>query len=73
MIDWFTLLFFSASAIGIWVVWLAVQTGVPAKPAANVAKLAPGYVPSFSLLAFGVALAATAAWCLLVEAVPCPP
>ncbi|WP_287966378.1 hypothetical protein [Diaphorobacter sp.] len=66
LIDWFTLLFFSASAIGIWVVWLAVQTGVPAKPAANVAKLAPGYVPSFSLLAFGVALAATAAWCLLV-------
>lgn len=67
LIDWFTLLFFSASAIGIWVVWLAVQTGVPAKPAANVAKLAPGYEPSFSALSFGVALAATAAWCALVS------
>lgn len=66
LIDWFTLLFFSASAIAIWVIWLSVQTGVPAKPAANVARLAPGYEPAFSALAFGVALAATAAWCALV-------
>ncbi|MGD9774214.1 hypothetical protein [Diaphorobacter sp.] len=66
LIDWFTLLFFSASAIAIWVIWLAVQTGVPAKPAANVARLAPGYEPGFSALAFGVALTATAAWCALV-------
>lgn len=29
LIDWFTLLFFSASAIAIWVIWLSVQTGVP--------------------------------------------
>ncbi|MBS0495338.1 MAG: hypothetical protein JSS31_15610 [Proteobacteria bacterium] len=66
LIDWFTLLFFSASAIVIWVIWLSVQTGVPAKPAANVARLAPGFVPQFSALAFGVALAATLAWCALV-------
>lgn len=66
LIDWFTLLFFSASAIAIWVVWLSVQTGVPAKPAANIARLAPGYAHSFSTLAFGVALAASAAWCALV-------
>ena len=26
---------FSAAAITIWVIWLAVYTGVPAKPAAN--------------------------------------
>lgn len=66
LIDWFTLLFFSASAIGIWVIWLAMQTGFPAKPAANVAKLTPGFVPEFSLLAFCAALAATIAWCALV-------
>jgi len=66
LIDWFTLLFFSISAITIWVIWLSVQTGVPAKPAANVARLAPGFVPAFSALAFGVALAATLAWCALV-------
>jgi hypothetical protein len=43
-----------------------MQTGVPAKPAANVVKLAPGFVPEFSLLAFAAALAASVAWCALV-------
>ena len=66
LIDWFTLLFFTVSALAIWVIWIAMQTGVPAKPAANVAKLAPGFVPQFSALALVVALAATAAWCSLV-------
>ncbi len=66
LIDWFTLLFFSASAIAIWVVWVSTQTGVPAKPAANVAKLAIGFQPEFSVFAFVVALAATAAWCAVV-------
>jgi hypothetical protein len=67
LIDWFTLLFFSGCAFIIWVVWIAMQTGVPAKPAANVAKLAPGFEPSFSLLAFAAALAATLAWAWLVR------
>ncbi len=66
LIDWFTLLFFSISALAIWVIWIAMQTGVPAKPAANVAKLAPGFVPQFSALALVVALAATVGWCSLV-------
>jgi hypothetical protein len=66
LIDWFTLLFFTVSALAIWVIWIAMQTGVPAKPAANVAKLAPGFVPQFSALALVVALAATAGWCALV-------
>ncbi|MCI5069028.1 hypothetical protein, partial [Acidovorax sp.] len=66
LIDWFTLLFFTVSALAIWVIWIAMQTGVPAKPAANVAKLAPGFVPQFSALALVVALAATAGWCSLV-------
>ncbi|MEP6723238.1 MAG: hypothetical protein ABJA77_17485 [Variovorax sp.] len=67
LIDWFTLLFFSGSAVIIWVIWIAMQTGVPAKPAANVAKLAPGFVPQFSVPAFVFALAATLAWCWLVR------
>ena len=66
LIDWFTLLFFTASAIAIWVIWVSTQTGFPAKPAANVAKLAQGFIPQFSTLAFAVALAATAAWCAVV-------
>ena len=66
LIDWFTLLFFSLSALAIWVIWIAMQTGVPAKPAANVAKLAPEFAPSFSWIALLVALAASVAWCSLV-------
>lgn len=66
LVDWFTLLFFSISAITIWVIWLSVQTGIPAKPAANVARLAPGFMPEFSVLALLVALSASAAWCVLV-------
>ncbi|MET0312308.1 MAG: hypothetical protein ABW051_09675 [Burkholderiaceae bacterium] len=67
LIDWFTLLFFSGCAIVIWVVWLAMQTGFPRQPAANVAKLAPGFEPSFSLGALAAALAATLAWGWLVK------
>ena len=66
LIDWFTLLFFSASALTIWVIWFAMQTGIPAQPAANVTKLAPGFTPEFSWLAVAVALAASVAWCRLV-------
>ncbi|MDE2606016.1 MAG: hypothetical protein KGL68_08870 [Burkholderiales bacterium] len=67
LIDWFTLLFFSGCALVIWVIWISLQTGVPAKPAANVARLAPGFVPSFSLLPFALALVATVAWLALVR------
>ena len=67
LIDWFTLLFFSGCAIIIWVIWISLQTGVPAKPAANVARLAPGFVHEFSALPFVFALVATVAWCWLVR------
>ena len=67
LIDWFTLLFFTTCAIAIWVIWIAMQTGVPRQPAANVAKLAPGFEPSFSLIAFVVAAAATLSWAWLVR------
>lgn len=67
LIDWFTLLFFSFCALVIWVIWISLQTGVPAKPAANVARLAPGFVPEFALLPFLLALAATLAWLWLVR------
>ncbi|MBP8286392.1 MAG: hypothetical protein KAX57_06080 [Rhodoferax sp.] len=66
LIDWFTLIFFSGCAIVIWVVWLSMQTGIPAKPALNVARLAPAFVHSFSPITFVIALIATAAWAWLV-------
>ncbi len=66
LIDWFTLLFFSGGAIIIWVVWIAMQTGVPSQPAANVARQAPGFTPVFSLTALAIALSATLAWLWLI-------
>ncbi|MEI8325936.1 MAG: hypothetical protein WCH44_11340, partial [Betaproteobacteria bacterium] len=67
LIDWFTLLFFSGSALAIWVVWISMQVGVPAQPAANVQRLYPGFVPSFSLLPFAIALLSTFFWIWLVR------
>jgi len=67
LVDWFTLLFFSGSASIIWVVWIAMQTGVPRQPAANVARLVPGFEHSFSLVPFLIAVAATLAWAWLVK------
>ena len=66
LIDWFTLLFFTGGAIVIWVIYIAMQTGWPQQPAANVAKLAPGFVSTFSLPLLLVALLATIAWGALV-------
>jgi hypothetical protein len=66
LIDWFTLLFFSGCGIVIWVVWLAMQTGFPSQPAANVRRLVPGFEASFSTWPFMVALLASAAWLWLV-------
>ncbi len=67
LIDWFTLLFFTGLAAIGWVYWIAMQTGVPAKPAASVARLVPGFVPEFSVFALTLALAATVAWFWLVR------
>lgn len=65
-IEWFTLLFFSVSVLAIWTIWFAMQTGFPAKPAANIAKLAPGFIPSFAWLPTMAAILGTAAWTYLV-------
>jgi hypothetical protein len=67
LIDWFTLLFFSGCALVIWVVWLSMQTGWPAQPAANVVRLVPGFTPRFGAVAFMLALLATLVWCWLVR------
>lgn len=66
-IDWFSVFFFSAAALTIWVIFIAMHTGVPAKPAANVMKLAPGFEPRFHAGAALLALAGTVAWAALVR------
>ena len=66
LIDWFTLIFFSGCALVIWVIWIAMQTGWPTQPAANVKRLLPGFEPSFGWLALLVALMGTILWVWLV-------
>jgi hypothetical protein len=66
-IDWFSMCFFTACAVTIWVIYAAMLTGVPAKPAANVAKLAPGFAASFSPIEVALAIAGTLAWLWLVR------
>ena len=66
LIDLFTLVFFSGAALVVWIVWLAMETGIPPQPAANVARLAPLFTPSYSAPVVLLALAATIAWAWLV-------
>ena len=66
-IDWFSVCFFSIIAIVIWVVYLSMQTGVPAPPAINIARLSPGYLPRFSPLSLVLAVIGTVAWLWLVR------
>lgn len=66
-IDWFSVFFFSLCALTIWVIYAALQTGIPAKPAANVARLAVGFQASFSPWALVMGSLATLAWLGLVR------
>ncbi len=66
-IDWFSIILFTLCAGALWVIYLSVQTGVPAKPAANVVRLAPGFTPQFSILALVLAMLGTAGWVWLVR------
>lgn len=66
-IDWFSMCFFSVCALFVWAMYVAMHTGSPARWAANVAKLAPGFEPGFSALPFALALAGTLAWGALVR------
>lgn len=66
-VDWLSMCFFTASAVVIWVVYAAIHTGVPSKPAANVAKLAPSFEASFQWVDLLPAVLATLAWLWLVR------
>lgn len=67
LLDWFSVVFFSLCALSVWVIWLAMLTGIPAKPAANVARLAPGFVLEFSGLSMALATLGTIGWLWVVR------
>ncbi len=65
-IDWFSVFFFSISAAAGWLFYVAMHTGVPAKPAASLMRQVPGFVPQFSAPELALAALGTAAWVWLV-------
>ncbi len=66
-IDWFSMFFFSAWAVVIWVHYVALQTHWLPRPAANIARLAPGFEPGFSVWALAFASAGSVAWLALLR------
>ncbi|MDM7456032.1 MAG: hypothetical protein P3W97_001885 [Tepidimonas sp.] len=62
LVDWFAVLFFTGAATLVWLIWIAMQTGIPPKPAANIARLLPGFEPTLDARLVLPALVATAAW-----------
>jgi hypothetical protein len=66
-VDWFSVFFFSVCALTIWVIYVSMVTGVPAKPAANLQRLAPGFKMPVSWIAVVSAVGASAAWVWLVR------
>ncbi len=66
-VDWFSVFFFSAAALFFWLYYLSMHTGWPARPLANLRRLAEGFEPRFSLLALLLAVAATLSWLALVR------
>jgi 4-amino-4-deoxy-L-arabinose transferase-like glycosyltransferase len=66
-VDWFSVMTLTAAAAFIWLGWIAMQTGWPARLARNAFRAAPGYEAEFSLVAFVVALLATISWVLVVH------
>jgi 4-amino-4-deoxy-L-arabinose transferase-like glycosyltransferase len=71
--DWFGMMTFSLLAGLIWLGWLAIVAGVPARVARNFARLEPGFVGQFSAAAFVAALALTLAWLWLIFTSPRSP
>lgn len=65
-IDWFAVLLYSLLALVVWVMWLAMLIGWPAKPAANIARLAPGFQLSLDPFTLTLSLFATVAWGAIV-------
>ena len=66
-VDWFSVCFFTVCVLFVWFMYGAMHTGLPAKPAANIAKLAVGFEPVFSWPALILAAAATLGWFALVQ------
>lgn len=66
-LDWFSVFFFTVCASAIWVGYVALHRGVPAKIAAKLSSLVPGVQAEFSWIALAAGLTGTVLWLGLVR------
>lgn len=59
---WFSIMFFLFFLAVAWFYWSAVDLGVPARAAAHMARMEPGYVPVRNPVLVALAATATLAW-----------
>ena len=66
-IDWFSVFFFSAMAVVLWLIYTSFQLGWPQAPALSAARYAPDYRSHFSVWPLAMAVAGSVAWLWLVR------
>jgi 4-amino-4-deoxy-L-arabinose transferase-like glycosyltransferase len=71
--DWFGMMTFTLMAALIWLGGIAMLTGEPARVAKNFSKPAPGFIAETSAIAIVLAIAATAAWIVVMLRTPRSP
>jgi 4-amino-4-deoxy-L-arabinose transferase-like glycosyltransferase len=71
--DWFGMMTFTLLAGLVWLGWLAITFGIPAQIARNIKRLEPGFVATFSPLAFAVAFGISVLWLWLIFTSPRSP
>ena len=72
-LDSFGVLAFGFFSLALWFFYLVLMLDLPAPVARNLERIAPGYVPHFSILAVLVALALAVAWVYLIFFTECAP
>jgi len=65
-LDSFGVLAFGFFSLALWFFYLVLMLDLPAPVARNLERIAPGYVPQFSIFAVLVALALAGAWVYLI-------
>lgn len=64
--DWFSLLFFGLATFAAWFYWSVALAGVPEAAANSVARQVPGYVFTFAIIPFVIAISFTLLWAYAV-------
>jgi 4-amino-4-deoxy-L-arabinose transferase-like glycosyltransferase len=72
-LDWFGVITFGLFTGLVWLYYLAMMIGLPAPMARNIARMAPGFVARFDLLAVLFALALVLGWLYLIFFTPFSP